>query len=63
MLRWSARPAGSPKIETLPRASGTKPMIALNRVDLPEPLTPTSAVMVPRGSEKLMSRMAVMPLR
>ena len=59
MLRLSARPAGSPRMVTLPDASGTKPMMALNRVDLPEPLTPTSAVIVPRGMEKLASRSAV----
>ncbi len=38
-------------------------MIALNSVDLPEPLTPTSAVIVPVGISKLASRSAVWPLR
>ena len=38
-------------------------MIALKSVDLPEPLTPTSAVMVPRGTAKLASSTAVTPLR
>ena len=46
-----------------PVASGTKPMIALNSVDLPEPFTPTSAVIVPRGTAKLASSTAVSPLR
>jgi hypothetical protein len=35
-------------------------MIALKSVDLPEPLTPTSAVIVPVGTEKLAWRIAVM---
>ena len=48
---------------TLPAASGTKPMMALNRVDLPLPLTPTRAVIEPRGMEKLALRSAVWPLR
>ena len=34
-------------------------MIALNRVDLPLPFTPTSAVMVPAGILKVASRKAV----
>jgi hypothetical protein len=38
-------------------------MIALKSVDLPAPLTPTSAVTVPRGTSKLASHSAVMPLR
>jgi hypothetical protein len=38
-------------------------MIALNSVDLPLPLMPTSAVIEPRGMEKLASRSAVWPLR
>ena len=38
-------------------------MIALNRVDLPLPLTPTSAVIVPVGIWKVASRKAVWPLR
>ncbi len=38
-------------------------MIALNSVDLPEPLTPTSAVTVPRGISKVAWRSAVWPLR
>ena len=50
-------------MRTVPLASGTKPMIDLNNVDLPLPLTPTSAVMVPRGTEKLALRSAVWPLR
>ena len=48
---------------TLPLATGTKPMIALNSVDLPEPLTPTSAVIVARGMAKLAASIAVRPLR
>ena len=44
-----------------PRAAGTNPMIALNSVDLPAPLTPTSAVIVPRGISKLASYSAVCP--
>ena len=47
----------------LPEDVGTKPMMALNSVDLPEPLTPTSAAMVPRGSSNDASRKAVWPLR
>jgi len=38
-------------------------MIALKRVDLPAPLTPTSAVMVLQGTAKLAWRSAVWPLR
>ena len=38
-------------------------MIALKSVDLPAPLTPTSAVMVPVGTSKLASCSAVWPLR
>ena len=38
-------------------------MIALNSVDFPAPLTPTSAVTVPRGIWKLAWRSAVSPLR
>jgi len=38
-------------------------MIALNSVDLPLPLTPTSAVIVPVGISKLASRSARRPLR
>ena len=38
-------------------------MIALNRVDLPLPFTPTSAVIVPRSISKVASRKAVRPLR
>ena len=41
---------------TRPAASGTKPMIDLNSVDLPLPLTPTIAVIVPRGMAKVASR-------
>ena len=38
-------------------------MIALNSVDLPEPLTPTSAVIVARGIAKLTASIAVSPVR
>ena len=53
---------GSPSTCTCPAESGTKPMTALNSVDLPLPLTPTSAVMLPAGVSKLASRKAVWPL-
>ena len=43
--------------------TGTKPMIALKRVDLPDPLTPTSAVIEPSGRSKVASLSAVSPLR
>ena len=39
-----------------------KPMIALNSVDLPEPLTPTRPQMVPGPSSNEASRSAVVPL-
>ena len=38
-------------------------MIALNRVDLPDPFTPTSAVIEPAGSAMEASQSAVWPLR
>ena len=38
-------------------------MIALNSVDFPLPLTPTSAVIVPFGIAKLAFLSAVWPLR
>ena len=45
------------------RAAGcTKPMIALKSVDLPLPLTPTSAQIVPGSSSNEASRTAVRPL-
>ena len=52
-----------PITEISPRAAGTKPIIALNSVDLPAPFTPTNAVIVPAGISKLVSDKAVCPLR
>ena len=42
-------------------AGATKPMIALNSVDLPLPLTPTRAQIVPGPRLKVASRSAAMP--
>lgn len=42
---------------------GIRGMIALNSVDLPLPLTPTRAAMVPVGISKEASRSARWPLR
>ncbi|MNL51143.1 hypothetical protein D3C87_1742180 [compost metagenome] len=50
-------------MEILPPARGTKPMMALKMVDLPAPLTPTRAVIEPRGAVKLACLRAVVPLR
>ena len=60
---FRASPAGWPRCGPRPGDGRTKPMIALNRVDLPLPLTPTSAADRARPSSKLASRSAVKPLR
>jgi len=62
MLRLSASSTVSPDSLTSPEEGLTKPMIALKMVDLPLPLTPTSAQIVPGPSAKEASRMAVTPL-
>ena len=56
-----ASSTGSPHSRTSPADGRTKPMIALKMVDLPLPLTPTSAQMVPGSSAKFASRTAVKP--
>jgi hypothetical protein len=52
-----------PMIEISPPATGTNPISDLNRVDLPLPLTPTSAVIEPFGTEKVAPSSALLPLR
>ena len=47
MLRLSASATGRPHSRTSPADGRTNPMIALKMVDLPLPLTPTSAQIVP----------------
>jgi hypothetical protein len=42
---------------------GKKPIIALNKVDLPAPFIPTSALIVPVGILKFALRRAVLPFR
>ncbi len=61
MFFFSASSTGMPHSRTVPADGFTKPMIALKMVDLPLPLTPTSAQMVPGSSSKLASRTAVKP--
>ena len=63
MLRFNAARTGCPSTVIAPPETGTKPMMALNRVDLPLPFIPTSAVIVPVGTAKLASTSAVWPLR
>ena len=63
MLRLRARPTGRPRIDTSPRASGTNPISALNSVDFPEPLTPTSAQMVASGTRNVAPSSATLPFR
>ena len=62
MLRFSASATGRPQSRTSPADGRTKPMIALKIVDLPLPLTPTSAQIVPGSSSNEASRTAVKPL-
>ena len=51
-----------PSTWMVPAAGFRKPMMALKSVDLPLPLTPTSAVMLPSGVQKPASLSAVWPL-
>ena len=63
MLRLSASATGMPPSSTEPRVGRTKPISALNRVDLPLPLTPTKAQIEPMPSSKEAPSSAVWPLR
>ncbi len=62
MLRLMASATGRPHSLISPAAGVTKPMIALKIVDLPLPLTPTSAQMVPGSSSNDASCTAVRPV-
>jgi hypothetical protein len=63
MLRFNAERTDWPSTVIVPPVTGTKPMIALNKVDLPLPFMPTRAVIVPVGIAKLASTRAVCPFR
>ena len=53
---------GIPLINTRPFIGLTKPIIALNKVDFPEPFIPTKPLIEPRFSFKLASCKATLPL-
>ena len=63
MLAFCAQATGRPQIETEPAAGATKPMIALNRVDLPLPFMPIRPQMLGRSRVSDTSLSATLPAR
>ena len=53
-----SRVTSTPPIETTPESSPSSPAMARSRVDLPEPLGPSSAVSEPEGISRLTSSSA-----
>ena len=58
-LRGLSRVTSAPSKVMVPEATGTSPSTALPSVDLPEPLSPTSATVSPGAMASVTSRSAV----